>query len=750
MALAPVPDQDETQDQERAERELRERVSGLVDRLQAEADDRVTRRDPTEKIWLEDLRMYHAKYDPGVEAKLKGKSKAFFALTRAKTDACEARLSDMLFPADDKPYAVQPTPVPELTTSAQSEADNVEQLVAQTNEHIANQNPEGAQQALQQAKTSADAIAANRKTMDVAKLRAQLMEAEIEDQLTEARFAKECRDMIRDACQIGAGVLKGPMVATNGARKWRQRPNQPDQMPEGHPQRGAIYELYTEEDPRPMVYRVDYWNFFPDPDASTIEECEGFYERHLLNAKQMRNLARQPGFDADEIRDVLRDDPKATMPTYLTDLRSISDQTADQAIKRYEVWEYNGPIKPEEMRDLCECMGKDQMMAGVLDDEGEIDPLIELNVVIWFCQGRVLKFGIGVMDSGDPIYSVYTISKDAASIWGSGIPRIMRQSQKVLNAAWRMMMDNGGLSSGPQIVINRKYVTPSDGVWDLRARKIWFEEDMTPPGMNPFKTFNIEMHQAELANIIQIAKQFVDEETGISVLAQGEQGTHTTQTAQGMTLLMNATNVIFRRMVKNFDDDVIEPVITRMYHWNMQFSSKEVIKGDFQVDARGSSVLLVREMQAQNLMAIAVQFSGHPVLGLLIKTPQIVRKLFQSMMIPADDIVKSDDELKQEAADRAKQMQDQPNPDQTKERIQQMRSDTDLQKAQLQHETAMMTLAEQRNMSVEEINAMLEKTRMETSHKERQFAAEAAVETKRQRDAEARGFPPPSSGGGSL
>ncbi len=39
--------------------------------------------------------------------------------------------------------------------------------------------------------------------------------------------------------------------------------------------------------------------------ATRMEEAGFVFERHLYNAKQVRALAKQPGFDKDELRKVL-------------------------------------------------------------------------------------------------------------------------------------------------------------------------------------------------------------------------------------------------------------------------------------------------------------------------------------------------------------------------------------------------------------------------------------------------------------
>jgi hypothetical protein len=77
----------------------------------------------------------------------------------------------------------------------------------------------------------------------------------------------------------------------------------------------------------------------------------------------------------------------------------------------------------------------------------------------------------------------------------------------------------------------------------------------------------------------------------------------------------------------------------------MQFNPKEEIKGDMQVEARGTSALLVRELQSANLMAIAERWSSHPVLGLALKVYDALRMALQSLSINPDDVLGTRDEF---------------------------------------------------------------------------------------------------------
>ena len=57
----------------------------------------------------------------------------------------------------------------------------------------------------------------------------------------------------------------------------------------------------------PRIEFVSCWDFFPDPSATNIEECEYVVHRHKMNKSQLRQLRNMPYFNEDAIRDALMD-----------------------------------------------------------------------------------------------------------------------------------------------------------------------------------------------------------------------------------------------------------------------------------------------------------------------------------------------------------------------------------------------------------------------------------------------------------
>lgn len=748
----PLPLYEDEESEEEKEQRLREALGAVVNRLDRLALEQVQAKNEIEERWLLDLRQYHGRYDADTEKKLKEskRSKLFVGLTRTKTSSWESRLSDLLFPTDGQNWDIEPTPVPTISSEAQKAYKATQTAASEANAIMdqAEREQDPQRKADLLAKAEQIAVGGNEQasknaelqdTIDAARQASDLMQDEIADQLVECSYSIRAREAIHDMCKLGTGIMKGPVASNRMRRQWTKSTpiGEDGEIPAGAP---TAYALGMTIETRPEFSRVDPWNFFPEMSARTLEEASFTFERHLWNAGQLKRAVKSTGLDPKAVAELIEEKPKEAMPAYWTSLREITLNTGTAGVEsRYHVWEYHGPLEKEDLETIATATGDEAIMK-----DYEENVLEDFNVIMWFCQGRLLKIGPHPMDSGETLYSAVPFERDDTSIFGYSVPALMRDSQDAMNAAWRMIMDNAGLSVGPQIVIDQSVITPVNGSYELTPMKQWLLNSSSltklPEGARPFQTFDIPSRQDHLESIIAHARQFADDETNMPLIAYGEQASHITQTAQGMSILMNSANVVFRRVVKHFDDCMTVPNIRRIYDWNMQFNERDDIKGDFEVHARGSSVLLVRELQAQNLMAMISTFAGHPVLGPLGKWANAFRKLCEAHMIHSDELVKSDDEIREDQ-DRARKeaelaAQNQgPNESQLlgmklNHELQNAREqrEHDAQMRDLDREAALIKLAQQHNMTLDQLEAKLNIQREKSAADERKLAAEIAVE----------------------
>lgn len=680
-------------EQERAAREaIAQRLAGLGSRLQMEVLARVARRQPLEDRWIEDLRQYNGLYDLDTAMRLAqnpNSSKVYVNRTRPKCGAAESRMVEMLFPADEKNWAISMTPAPILQLPAQRPAEPpAEQALSGTEPGQPSADEQQQQQELAAGRAAAEA-----------------MEREIDDQLTECDYAAACRDVIHDGVILGTGVLKGPVVVGRQRQQWQR-------VQDEHGNVAHVLRYVPEH--RPAAFRVSPWDWYPDDTVSDQRESESDFERHMMRHRDLAAMRFDPGVLVDQLAEVLKSDPvsqRSTTP-WRQQLRQIaSTETATGTDSRFEVWEYNGPISKEDL-----------IAAGVevMDPD---DPFELYEGTILFCNSRVLKATINPVDTQERPYSVWCWEKDDTRIQGFGVPFQTRHAQRVYNATWRLIMENAALSALPPWIINRQHIEPVDGSWTLYPRKGFYVKSGNVEVKNLFGIMDFPMRQQELMGILETTERFFDEETSLPLIAQGQQSPEMTKTASGMGLLMNSANVVLRRAVKNWDDDVTVPTIRRFYDFNMQYNPKEEIKGDMEVSARGSSVLLVREVQAQNLMQTLALASQNPILAQITKWAESYRKYIAAQQLDPDVIVKTDDEIREDAQ-RQKEEGAEQSPEAMRHKTAMASKELDLQDreadrkhkkelAMIQRETALIGLLAKEGSDIRKVQATLAQSRMQ-------------------------------------
>ena len=720
----------EVVDPELERERTQERLQAFGQSLASQRDDWIRSRYSygVDKRWIEDEDQYNAKdniakqasqmmtsveqgYPVTTQMAKPHRSTVYIGLTRQKTNAAEARISDILLPTDDRNWGIKPTPKPKLMAMSRDTQMAGDKETGQPLTH-----PETGQPLAMRD------IA--RAAMETARQKSDAMQLEIEDQLVECDYNGELRKVIHNAARLGTGVIKGPIVTNRTRKAW-----QPYRDMEGN----TIHQLDIVTEVTPASFSIDPRNVWPDPGCGdSIHNGKGIYEREQMTSRQVRDLAKQPGYMKEQIRKVLEEGPKKSV----TFQELKDDDQRDIARDVYEMWSYWGEVDHDDLE-----------AAGI--KLGEKDELRAVSACVVMINSTIVKAYLNPLEGGELPYDFYVWERVADSVWGYGIPYLMRAQQKVLNAAWRQMMDNAGVSSGPQIIVKAGAVQPADKQWQISARKIWFATDEVDDVRKAFTAVEFNSHQAELSGIIKMAMELADMETGVPVIMQGEKGA-APDTVGGMQMLMNSANVVLRRLVKQFDDMITRPHIRRYYDYNMMYNEDEEIKGDFSIDARGSSALLIRDIQNQaflNLLAAG----ANPIYGVYLDTQKLFEKALQAQHIDPKEVFKSEEEL-----EKIKEQQKNPQaaPPDPALAVAQLRGQIEMQKAQVQNqgdlaelqvrqsiaqqdgelrmaemqltrEIEMLKMANTQNLTLEQIKAKLADTAMRERSKKELYAAEA-------------------------
>lgn len=645
---------------------LLEAISAFGTELKVKLLEHIKQRQPIVERWVKDMYQYRNQYSSSVST---GKSKVFVGYTRAKTDAWTAQMTDMLFPSDDKNYSISPTPMPDIANIAKQQDNGDPNTASQIN--------------------NARAI------MQQAKERAEAMEKLIDDQLLECDYASEARLCLHYAGVLGTGILRAPVVDVVESKTWNQ-----DSLGQWNG------EIITKTIPAARL--VLPWDFVPDMTAATIKDCQFVFERSYVTKKQLQALAKNPYYLKDSVLELCElegSDTKTAssdMDGYVDTLRKLSGLETQSKDNRYELWTYHGGI-PLSVLESANSQLEDGNKLDLPNSEEEKDSNLEIDgVIVMAGNGKILSVNLNPLDTAEFPYSIYTCEPDVCCLFGFGIPYLCRDAQDILNTAWRGMIDNGVLGIGPQAVVNSSVLTPVDGNWELSPYKLWRTNDRSTANaqfeaQRAFGIFDIGSRQAELANIIQLSKSFMDEESGLPMIAQGEQG-QVTPTLGGMSMLMNAANAVRRRQVKEWDDAVTKPLIRRFYEYNMAMSDDPNIKGDMQIVARGTAALLVKETQAAQIIDIFQKFGQHPQLMYAFDWYDGLKSLLQTMSMGAQTMLIPREEYEQRLQEIQESQASQP-------------QDPEILKVQMQMQIAQQK--QQHEMQLEQMKIQIKEKELE-------------------------------------
>lgn len=487
------------------------------------------------------------------------RSKVFLNITRPYVDAASARVSDMLLPTDDRSWEIKATPIPRLSEAQLS--------------------------TLAQAMRLADAMQAQQALEEQAEQAAQAakkMQTAIEDPLVESNWHGEVRQVIEDSARIGSGVLKGPFPVQRTVRLTKRNPTT------------GMVEYFKVDEIKPGSKRIDCWNFFPDPACGeNVHNGSYTWERDYIGRRKLMELLKDESYDREAIRKALKEGPGRTRQGTEAVYRPNDDE--------YEMWIFYGHCARESLQNM-----------GVELDEDEEERLPTMAVIV---NDKIVKLVLSPQEDGEFPYDVLAWQRRPGIPWGVGISRQIRTVQRMLVGGVRAMMDNGGLSAAPQIVIGNG-LTPADGVWSISPGKVWKAETSSdvPDVRGAFASFTVTSVQNELMNIINFALKMAEDTTGLPAMLQGIRG-DAPNTLGGMQMQNNNATSVLRRLAKRFDDYMTRPHIQRYFDWMMSYSDDEAIKGDFQVDVRASSALVERDAQQQFLTTL-LSVSANPAYGL--------------------------------------------------------------------------------------------------------------------------------------
>lgn len=589
---------------------------------------------------LDNLRQRNSEYpdDRLAAIRKQGLSEVFVGMTQVKCRAAEAWLFDVLLNDREKSWGLKPTPIPRLPSE-------VEQLVVEStmgrvfNQVQANGQPVDPDKVFNFAFTMKNEI--HDEMTKEAKRRATNMERVMLDQLTEGGWETALDEFFCDLTTSKCAVLKGPIVRRRPQLIWQRAKIGNKRIPIPKWEISLCFE------------RVDPLDIYPSDGATTPDEGD-FVERTRWRRRDLAAMRGLPGWNDSAINAALlkygatgyqENQPYDSDRRQLEVKSSLSTTTPSDLIEGFEFW---GSIQGKMLREFG--ISRDRSGQAIENlTEYEVNSMVAGQYLVY------LDFNPDVL--GRRPYHKTGWAVIPGSFYYMSIPELMACLQQICNASARGLINNLGIASGPQAVIEDiSRLAPGEKITQMYPWKIWQFINNNRSALKALSFFQPKSNAQELMAVFDRFAQLADDFTSIPAYAYGnDRVAGAGRTLGGLSLLMGAAARGIKRVIGRVDLQAIRPLLTRLYEWNMQYLADDSIKGDAQITVQGALDMIVREQMAASRIEF-LQTTANPIDSTIMgqtRRANVLREAAAAIQLPADSVVPNEEEMEAREAIQA-------------------------------------------------------------------------------------------------
>lgn len=583
-------------------------------------------------------------------------------LTETKCRAASAWIREIVLPTGERPWGIDPTPMPELPKALQVSIAQKAMQQAQT----AMQQMAQAQQAAQQppaapgqpnapaAPMTRDefkdlAVQIGDKLRDeaedtikkVAERRAKRMELQIADRLAEGGYEAAMDAFVEDFVTFPAAILKGPVYRRHKVLKW-----------------GEGFKPLVSDNPAQTWDRASPFDVYPAPNARDCQDGD-FIERIRYQRHEMYALKGLPGYRDDQIDEALRDYSAGHLEGWLW------TESERQRLEHETMYMW---LTPPGVIDAVNYWGSvpgwKLLSWGVKGKNGEeIEPTKDYECNVLLCGRYVLYAAMNPDPLDQRPYRKACYDEIPGAFWGRSIPDLASTSQKMCNGIACALADNLSMASGPMVWVHADRFADGEDTQAIYPWRLWQLKSDSSQGVNPgIGFFQAQDNSTNLMATYEKWELRADDATGIPRYTYGnERAGGSADTATGLSMLMNNAAKGLRRAISNIDLHVTSKTIGDSFVNEMLYNPDQSIKGDCIVVPRGAAAILIKESAQQRRTQFLGMVTQSPVLTNIIGPKyiaNIVREVATAMELPPDS-VPTEDEVEEQIKQQAQAMQEQ-------------------------------------------------------------------------------------------
>lgn len=536
--------------------------------------------------YLKGLRAYNGEYDPTKAQQVQGfgGSDVYARITTVKCRGASALLRDVYLNSKN-PWQLEATPVPSLPDDVAASVQQLVETEAVSMLQLGEQPTPAQLQEREDQLLAGARVAARKKAHEEAKKAHRYLA----DVLYEGGFEKAFAEFLIDLPIFPYACIKGPVVKNKKRLSW------------------VNGQLVSKYEPVMTWQRISAFDLYITPAASCVEDAD-IIERIKLSRADLNECLGLPGYSDDNIRAVLNDYE-----------HGMSDWLDEQETERANLENKENPyLNRSQWIDTLEFHGNvkgDWLREWGFESKQVPDKDKDYFVTAWLIGNYVIKVQINPNPKARPPYYISSFEKVPGSLYGNPLTEILSDVQDVANAAFRSLVNNMSLASGPQVVVNEERLSPTTNPDSLYPWKRW--RTITDPNMldtkDPVTFFQPNSNAQELLGVYKAMVDIADEVSAIPRYITGSNRVGgAASTASGLSMLMNNASKVLQNVAASIDAEVLQPLLEDLYNMIMLTDGGRTLRGDEQIVVRGATVAMQKEQDRMRRLEF-LQMTANPI-----------------------------------------------------------------------------------------------------------------------------------------
>ncbi len=562
-----------------------------------------------------------------------GGSKTYHSLTAEQCRSLQDLLTDFLLRDNKLSFTIKPTSVPDLS---EKNKVKVNKKVGSKIRKFFRQMGVLPEDDIIDAIKELVPEEVRLKQTEQAKKDAAIIELKLKDMLEESNLSEELRKFFADMATYPNAFLMGPLFEKK-TQLVRQKVE------------GKI-EVIEEEKEITVFKRISPFDVFPEPNIQDIQDGYVFIRSEVSKA-YVEGLRSEKGYDADKIENALEDFETLGDSNEDQDLTDTDATRKDMENKtpitddKTKLWmtTFWGKVSGEKLKSFGISVDKD----GETIDDYKQYPIWSVRIGSHVVKVEFNPYPLDVI----PLHTT-SAYREPGNFWHTGLPKVIRPYQKVINTAVRALQNNTAFSSSSIFEINTSALVKGTELKKMKPMMV-IQSSSNTANMNnrpALSAIQTPMHIESLLFEIDKISSYAGDASGISKYMSGGQVSSTGavgRTASGMNMAMQAGSLKIKQMAGNFDNDITTEKIKILYNIILTKYNEYRELGDIKIVAGGVSSVAMKDQDSARMVELLRNISTPLLAPYVGKTGfrKIIGKITSSLGFgESQDIIPTDAE----------------------------------------------------------------------------------------------------------